>query len=115
MNIFYEYPKCTTCKNAKKWLIENKIDFKDIDLTIDTPSKETLIEIHKKSNQDIKKLFNTSGMIYRELNLKEKLETMTDDEKYELLSQNGMLIKRPLLISDDKVLIGFKEKEWQQL
>lgn len=109
---FYEYPKCTTCKKAKKWLVDNNIDFTAIDLTLNTPTKNELIEIHKKSQQDIKKLFNTSGMVYRELNLKDKLPQMSYDEKFELLSSNGMLIKRPLLVTEDSVLIGFKEDKW---
>lgn len=114
MNTFYEYPKCTTCKKAKKWLLDNNIDFNDVDITKDTPTKEQLIEYHKKSNKDIKTFFNTSGNVYKELNLKDKLSTMSDDEKFILLSSNGMLIKRPLIVTEHTVLIGFKEVEWQE-
>ncbi len=112
MITFYEYPKCTTCKNAKKWLIENNIEFKDIDLTKDTPTVADLKAFHEKSKVDLKKFFNTSGMIYRDLNLKDKLPTMSDEEKFELLASNGMLIKRPLVVCEDTVLLGFKETDW---
>ncbi len=109
---FYQYPKCTTCKNAKKWLTENKIDFEDIDITTNTPSIEELKEFHKISNQDLKKFFNTSGILYRELELKDKLPTMSDAEKFSLLASDGKLIKRPLVVGKDFVLLGFKENDW---
>ncbi len=109
---FYQYPKCTTCKNAKKWLIDNKIDFEDIDITLNTPTKEELKEFHKLSNMDLKKFFNTSGILYRELELKDKLPNMTDEEKFALLATDGKLIKRPLVVGTDFVLTGFKETDW---
>lgn len=110
---FYQYPRCTTCKKAKQWLIDNKIDFEDIDITKNTPTKDELIAYHKLSNLDEKKFFNTSGILYRELALKDKLPTMSYDEKFELLSSDGKLIKRPLVILEDSVLLGFKEDEWK--
>lgn len=115
MNIFIEYPKCSTCKNAKKWLENNKINFKDRNIVEETPTIEELSNWIKISGKEIKKWFNTSGLKYKELNLKDKLPNMTDSEKIKLLSSDGMLIKRPLLVSDSKVYIGFKETEWNEM
>ncbi len=114
-NIYIEYPRCTTCKKAKKWLEENKIEFEERNIVTETPTTEELTEWIKRSGQEIKKWFNTSGLKYKELNLKEKLLTMTDKEKIELLSSDGMLIKRPLLITDKEILIGFKEELWKNI
>ncbi len=114
-NIFIEYPKCSTCKKAKKWLEENDIEFIDRNIVEKVPTTEELNIWIKESKQDIKKWFNTSGLKYKELNLKEKLSTMTDKEKIELLASDGMLIKRPLLISDKCIMIGFKEENWKSL
>lgn len=114
-NIFIEYPKCSTCKKAKKWLEENKIDFVERNIVTETPTEKELTEWIKISGQEIKKWFNTSGLKYKELNLKEKLLTMTDKEKIELLASDGMLIKRPLLISQKGIFIGFKEEKWKAL
>lgn len=114
-NIFIEYPKCSTCKKAKKWLEDNKIEFVDRNIVEETPTVKELIEWITKGNEDIKKWFNTSGLKYKELNLKEKLTAMDDKEKIELLSSDGMLIKRPLLISDKGIFIGFKEERWKTL
>lgn len=114
-NLFIEYPKCSTCKRAKKWLEDNKIEFVGRNIITQTPSVEELTEWIAKSGQEMKKWFNTSGLKYKELNLKEKLETMTEEEKIALLASDGMLIKRPLLVSDKKVLIGFKEDAWKDL
>lgn len=113
--LFIEYPKCSTCKNAKKWLIQNNIEFDDRNIVENTPTKEELEKWIKQSEKEIKKFFNTSGLKYKELNLKEKLPNMTDEEKIELLSSDGMLIKRPLLITDKEILVGFKEKEWEEV
>lgn len=113
-NIFIEYPKCSTCKNAKKWLKENSIDFEERNIIEETPTEEELKEWIKRSNKEIKKWFNTSGLKYKELNLREKLPNMTDEEKIKLLASNGMLVKRPLFISDKTILIGFKVKEWEE-
>lgn len=113
--LFIEYPKCSTCKKAKKWLEDNNIVFEDRNIVQDNPTKEELKEWIEKSNYDIKKFFNTSGLKYKELNLKEKLSTMSDKEKITLLASDGMLIKRPLLITQEKIYVGFKEKEWEEL
>ena len=114
-NIFIEYPRCSTCKKAKKWLEENNVEFIDRNIVEETPTIKELTEWIKESGQDIKKCFNTSGLKYKELNLKEKLLTMSDKEKIELLASDGMLIKRPLLISDKGIFIGFREENWKEL
>lgn len=111
---FICYPKCSTCMKAKKWLEEKKIDFEIRDITKQIPSVEELRKWIPQSNKEIKSFFNTSGLQYKNNHLKEKLPNMTEQEKLELLSSNGMLIKRPLLIGENKVLIGFKEKEWEE-
>ena len=113
--LFIEYPKCSTCQKAKKWLIDNKIDFEDRNIVTDNPSEKELEHWIKVNEYDIKKWFNTSGLKYKELNLKDKLISMTDEEKIKLLASDGMLVKRPLLIVGEKVFIGFKESEWKQL
>lgn len=113
--MFIEYPKCSTCKKAKKWLEENDIEFVDRNIVTQTPAVEELTEWIKQSRQDIKKWFNTSGLKYKELNLKDKLASMTDEEKIELLASDGMLIKRPVFVSDKVILIGFKEEAWKEL
>lgn len=113
-NLFIEYPKCSTCQKAKKWLEANSINYEDRHIVEETPTKEELEKWIKLSGKEIKRFFNTSGLKYKELNLKEKLLNMSDKEKIQLLSSDGMLIKRPLLISKDTVLIGFKEREWKE-
>lgn len=113
--IFIEYPKCSTCQKAKKWLENNNIEFIDRHIVEETPTVEELKQWISLSNKDIKSWFNTSGLKYKALNLKGKLPNMTDDEKVKLLSSDGMLIKRPLVICNDKILIGFKEQEWKEL
>lgn len=114
MVLFLEYPKCTTCRKAKKWLDENGIDYTDRHIAEQNPSEEELKEWHVKSGLPLKKFFNTSGMLYRELQLKDKLPQMSEEEQYQLLASNGMIVKRPLVIGDDFVLVGFKEKEWEE-
>lgn len=114
-NIFIQYPKCSTCQKAKKWLETNNIEFQDRSIITETPTIQELNKWITKSGKDIKKWFNTSGLKYKELNLKEKLNNMTDEEKIQLLASNGMLIKRPILISDKGVFVGFKEEEWKAL
>ena len=115
MVLFIEYPKCSTCKKAKKWLLDNNIEFTDRNIVEDTPTIEELKKWINDSKKDIKKFFNTSGLKYKELNLKEKLTNMTDEEKIKLLSSDGMLIKRPLVVTENKILTGFREKEWEEV
>lgn len=110
--LFIEYPKCSTCQKAKKWLIEHEISFEDRHIIEENPTKEELEKWYHESGLPLKRFFNTSGLKYRELNLKEKLPEMTEDEQLELLSTDGMLVKRPVLVGDDFVVTGFKEKEW---
>lgn len=114
-NLFIEYPKCSTCQKAKKWLDENNIEYVDRNIVTEIPTKDELKKWITKSGLDVRKFFNTSGMKYRELNIKEKIKDMSEDEIYELLASDGMLIKRPLFISDTLILKGFKEKEWEQI
>lgn len=111
---FICYPKCTTCQKAKKWLDENEIGYELHDIKTENPSLEELKEFHRLSGQPLKKFFNTSGLLYKSMELKNKIPEMNDDEMLSLLSSDGMLVKRPLLVSDDYVLIGFKEKEWEE-
>ena len=107
---FICYPKCTTCIKARNWLIANNINFNERNIKENNPTKEEIIKFHQLSNLDINKLFNTSGLLYKELNLKEKLKEITLDEKYDLLASNGMLDKRPIIVLEDKVFFGFKEE-----
>ncbi|MBS7009957.1 arsenate reductase family protein [Anaerostipes sp.] len=110
--LFIEYPKCTTCRKAKKWLDEHQISYEDRHIVEDNPKAEELKEWIAKSGYPIKRFFNTSGMKYRDLGLKDKLPQMSEEEQIELLSTDGMLVKRPLVIGDDFVLVGFKEEQW---
>lgn len=112
--LFIEYPKCTTCQKAKKWLEANGIEFEDRHIVENNPNKEELKAWLKISKMPLKKLFNTSGMKYRELGLKDKLPNMSEDEALDILSSDGMLVKRPVLVGDDFVLTGFREKEWEE-
>lgn len=112
---FICYPKCTTCQRAKKWLDDNKIDYELRDIKLYNPCYEELTEWYDKSGFAIKKFFNTSGLLYKSLDLKNKLPNMTEDEMLKLLATDGMLVKRPLLIGDDFVLVGFKENEWEKV
>ena len=114
-NIFIQYPKCSTCQKAKKWLEQNNINFEDRNITQQTPTVQELTTWIAQSEKEIKKWFNTSGLKYKELNLKEKLTTMSDKEKIELLASDGMLIKRPILITNNKILLGFKEDEYESI
>ncbi|HHT86023.1 MAG: arsenate reductase family protein [Bacillota bacterium] len=111
--IFVCYPRCATCGKAKKWLEENGVTFEERHIKDDNPSVEELKEWHKLSGLPLKRFFNTSGQQYRQLKLKDKLPTMPEDEQYELLASDGMLVKRPILIGDSFVLVGFKEAEWK--
>lgn len=114
-NLFLQYPRCTTCKKAKKWLEENNIKFEDRDLTIENPTKEELKSWYERSGLELKKFFNTSGVLYKEMGLKDKLKGMTEDEQLELLSIDGKLVKRPILVNDNMILVGFKEEDWKNL
>ena len=114
MVLFVEYPKCSTCQKAKKWLLENQVEFEDRHIVEDNPSKEELKVWYEKSGLPLKRFFNTSGMKYKELKLKDKLPDMTEEEQLELLASDGMLVKRPVLVGDNFVLTGFEEKEWTE-
>lgn len=110
-NLLIEYPKCSTCQKAKRWLEENGIEFLDRNIVLETPTVEELTAWIEKCGQDIRKWFNTSGLKYKELNLKDKLDSMSDEEKIKLLASDGMLIKRPILVSDKGIFVGFKEEK----
>jgi len=111
--LFIEYPKCSTCQRAKQWLLDHQVTFEDRHIVVQNPTKEELTEWYQRSRLPLKRFFNTSGLLYKEMNLKEKLPAMTEEEQLALLGTNGMLVKRPLIIADDFILVGFKEKEWQ--
>ena len=110
--LFICYPKCSTCQKAKKWLDEHNIKYTERHIVEDNPTYEELKEWHERSALPFKKFFNTSGLLYKEMQLKDKIPDMSEDEQLKLLATNGMLVKRPLVVSDDAVLVGFKEKEW---
>lgn len=112
--LFIEYPKCTTCKKAKKWLEEKNVAFTDRHIVEDNPSYEELKLWYQKSGLPLKRFFNTSGNLYKEMNLKDKLADMSEDEQLQLLATNGMLVKRPLIVGEEFVLTGFKEAEWNE-
>lgn len=112
--LFIEYPKCSTCQKAKKWLDEHHIEYTDRHIVEKNPTYEELKEWYKRSGLPLKKFFNTSGMLYKEMNLKDKLPTMNEEEQLQLLSTNGMLVKRPLIVDDEFVLTGFREAEWAE-
>ena len=111
---FICYPKCTTCQRAKKWLDDNGVEYELRDIKLDNPSLDELTKWYDKSGLPIKRFFNTSGLLYKSLELKNKLPQMSEQEALKLLSTDGMLVKRPLLIGDDFVLVGFKEAEWNE-
>ncbi|WP_069988141.1 arsenate reductase family protein [Massilioclostridium coli] len=113
--LFLEYPKCSTCQKAKKWLDENGIQYQDRHIVEQNPTVAELTQWYQKSGLPLKRFFNTSGMLYKELKLKDKLPTMTEQEQLELLATNGMLVKRPLVISDTVICPGFKQDVWEQL
>ena len=109
---FICYPKCTTCQRAKKWLDDNKIEYKFRDIKEDNPRLAELTAWHKMSGLPLKKFFNTSGLLYKSMELKDKLSTMTEEEQLNVLATDGMLVKRPIVIGQDYVLVGFNESEW---
>ena len=112
--LFVCYPKCSTCQKAKKWLDDRKIDYSLRDIKLENPSYEELDQWHRRSGLPLKKFFNTSGLIYKSMNLKDKLSALSEDEMLKLLATDGMLVKRPLLIGKDFVLIGFREDDWAE-
>lgn len=112
--LFVHYPKCSTCQKAKKWLEAHQIAYEERDIKTENPSKEELKGWYEKSGQELKKFFNTSGMLYKSMQLKDKLPGMTEEEQLKLLGTDGMLVKRPILVDDDFVLTGFKEELYEQ-
>ena len=111
---FICHPKCTTCQKAKKWLDDNKIEYELRNIKEDNPSLEELTDWYKMSGLPLKKFFNTSGLLYKSMELKDKLSTMSEEEQLNLLATDGMLVKRPILIGEDFVLVGFKESVWSE-
>ena len=112
--LFIHYPKCTTCQKAKKWLDENNIDYTERHIVENNPSYDELKQWYEKSGLELKKFFNTSGLLYKEMQLKNKLPEMSEEEQLRLLSTNGMLVKRPIVVCDDTVLVGFREAQWTE-
>lgn len=112
--LFVNYPKCSTCRKAKNWLEEHDIEFESRHIVEDNPTAQEIEEWWKKSDLPLKRFFNTSGQVYRKLGLKDKLPDMSEEEQFEILSTEGMLVKRPILVGDDFVLVGFKIKEWEE-
>ncbi len=113
--LFLEYPKCSTCKKAKKWLDENGVEYTDRHIKDDNPSYDELKQWYERSGLPLKRFFNTSGMLYKSMNLKDKLSDMSEEEQLRLLAQDGMLVKRPIIVSDKGILTGFKEAQWAEL
>ena len=113
--VFLCYERCTTCKRAKAWLIDRGIAFTERPIKEENPSLEELRQWHQRSSLPLKKFFNTSGLLYKSMELKDKLPTMTEEEQLRLLAADGMLVKRPMLIMEDKVLVGFRENEWVEV
>lgn len=112
--LFVHYPKCTTCKRAKKWLDEHQISYEERDIKENNPSLEELKEWYQRSGLPLKRFFNTNGMLYKEMKLKDKLPEMSEDEQLALLASDGMLVKRPIVVTEDQVLVGFKEAQWEE-
>ncbi len=112
--LFVCYPKCSTCMKAKKWLEEKGMVYELRDIKTDNPTAEELKEWHRKSGLPLKRFFNTSGNLYKEMKLKDRLPDMNEEEQFALLAGDGMLVKRPILVAGEKVLVGFKEKEWEE-
>lgn len=113
--LFIEYPKCTTCKRAKQFLDNHKLIYEERNIKENNPTYKELKEWIEKSSLPITKWFNTSGILYREMNLKERLQNMSDEDKIHLLASNGMLVKRPIIVNEKQILLGFKEKEWKSI
>lgn len=115
MILFIQYPPCSTCQKAKKWLDANEISYTDRHIKENNPTYEELKDWYRRSGLPLKKFFNTSGLLYKSMNLKERLPGMSEEEQLRLLASDGMLVKRPLVVKDDMILTGFKEKEWEKL
>ena len=113
--LFLEYPPCTTCKKAKKWLRDNGLEFTARHIKEQNPTAEELAAWQEKGGLELKKFFNTSGLVYRDLGLKDKLPSLSREEQLSLLASDGMLVKRPILVTEDAVLVGFREKDWEKL
>lgn len=111
---FIQYQKCSTCRKAGNWLKEHNISYEDRAIKEQNPTKEELAEWHRRSGLPLKRFFNTSGNLYKEMQLKDKLPAMSEEEQLELLASDGMLVKRPLVVGENVVLAGFKEKEWEE-
>lgn len=112
--LFIEYPKCSTCQKAKKWLDENGFQYQDRHIKEQKPTLEELKEWYEKSGLPLKRFFNTSGLLYKSMNLKDKLPSMSEEEQLALLASDGMLVKRPIIVCDNLILTGFREKEWEE-
>lgn len=115
MVLFIQYPPCTTCQKAKKWLDEQGISYTDRHIKNEAPTYEELKDWYQRSGLPLKRFFNTSGMLYRSMELKDRLPGMSEEEQLRLLATDGMLVKRPIIVKDDKVLTGFKESQWKEL
>ncbi len=112
--LFLQYPKCTTCKKAKNWLEDNGFDYSDRHIKDNNPTYDELKSWYEQSGLPLKRFFNTSGLLYKSMGLKDKLPSMSDEEQLKLLATDGMLVKRPIIVFDNAVLTGFKEKEWEE-
>ena len=112
--LFVNYPKCSTCRKAKKWLDEHDIEYESRNIVEDNPTALEIEEWYRQSDLPLKRFFNTSGMKYRELKLKDKLPDMSEEEQFQLLSTDGMLVKRPIIVDDNCILVGFKQTEWEE-
>lgn len=112
--LFVEYPKCSTCQRAKKWLDDNGFEYDDRHIKEENPTYDELKEWYQRSGLPLKKFFNTSGLLYKSMQLKDKLPTMTEEEQLKLLATDGMLVKRPIIVTDTVVITGFREMEWQE-
>lgn len=113
--LFIEYPKCTTCQRAKKWLDDNKIEYEDRHIKENNPTYDELKKWYEQSGLPLKKFFNTSGLLYKSLGLKDKLPSMSEEEQLRLLASDGMLVKRPIIIGENVILTGFREKDWEAI
>lgn len=112
--LFIEYPKCSTCQKAKKWLDDNQFEYESRHIKEENPTFDELKEWYHQSGMPLKKFFNTSGLLYKEMNLKDKLKTMSEEEQFALLASDGMLVKRPIVVAENAVLVGFKEADWEK-